>query len=127
MKVLAFSLLLLSAAVAKGLADAEGNSTIAFPKLLSAMVRKMKNTDTEKEKTPSEQIPEIFLQYDDDADGFISAAEFVTHVDVPEEVIPEEYEVFVRWIIMHFDFSSDGKINYEEFLFLFESGIIEEK
>ena len=49
--------------------DADGNGTIDFPEFLTMMARKMRDTDRE------EEIGKSFKIFDENGDGFISAAE----------------------------------------------------
>ena len=132
MKVLVFSLLVLSTAVAKGVVD--GNGNFDFSKFFSTMIKKMNNTDAERSNgtkpnqtklsqtdtvsiSVSYEIIHIFEALDIDGDGFISAAEFLT-VKFPEHIRPDEYEEFVEWMIKQFDFNADGQTDYEEFVLM---------
>merc|ERR1712071_695493 len=92
--------------------DADGNGTIDFPEFLSLMSRKMKDTDTE------EELVEAFKVFDRDGNGFISAAE-LRHVmtNLGEKLTDEEVDEVIR----EADISSEGQVNYEEFVTMMTS------
>ena len=111
MKVLAFSLLVLSAAMAKGALDADGISPRKFPNLLSTMMKmvKMKNKNTEVDIIHDLIEVTMFKVFDRDSDGFITLEEFewwgligVNDMEI-EDVVREN------------DIDGDGQLNYEEF------------
>merc|ERR1712010_71401 len=85
--------------------DADGSGTIDFPEFLNLMARKMKDTDSE------EEIVEAFKVFDEDGNGFISAAE-LRHVmtNLGEKLTDEEADEMIR----EADVDGDGQINYEE-------------
>ena len=82
--------------------EADGNGTIDFPGFLTMMARKMKGTDSE------EAIMEAFKAFDNDGNGFISAAEF-------RQVMTNLGEELADKMIREADVDGDGQINYEEF------------
>eukprot|EP00658_Telonema_sp_P-2_P080734 TRINITY_DN80_c0_g1_i8.p1 TRINITY_DN80_c0_g1~~TRINITY_DN80_c0_g1_i8.p1 ORF type:complete len:289 (-),score=107.37 TRINITY_DN80_c0_g1_i8:177-1043(-) len=75
--------------------DADGSGTIDFPEFLNLMVRKMKDTDSEKE------INEAFKVFDKDGNGFISAAE-LRHVmtNLGEKLTDEEVDEMIHSVNM---------------------------
>ena len=83
-------------------ADGNGKKPIDFPRFLTMMARKMKDTDSE------EDIMEAFKAFDNDDDGFISAAEF-------RQVMTNLGEELTDKMIREADVDGDGQINYEEF------------
>ena len=140
MKVLAFSLLLLSAAVAKGVVDT--NANFDFSKFLSQMVKKMNNPGAERSNgdrtnqtklsqsataivSISYEMKSLFDEIDNDGDGFISASEFLTFMEPLEVIAPEEVKYFVDWMINQLDSNGDGEIDYEEFVNMFDMGVSE--
>jgi len=87
--------------------DVDGNGQIDFNEFLNMMVMKMKDVITE------EEIREAFLLFDNDGNGFISAAE-LRHVmtNLGETLTDEEVEE-----LMHeADANGDGQIDYDEFV-----------
>ncbi|URD87526.1 hypothetical protein MUK42_26602 [Musa troglodytarum] len=102
--------------------DADGNGTIDFPEFLNLMARKMKDTDSEflnlmarkmKDTDSEEELKEAFRVFDEDQNGFISAAE-LRHVmtNLGEKLTDEEVDEMIR----EADVDGDGQINYEEFV-----------
>ncbi|XP_075581547.1 LOW QUALITY PROTEIN: calmodulin-like [Pelecanus crispus] len=85
--------------------DADGNSTTNFPEFLTAVARKMKDTDSE------EEICEASHVFDKDGNGYISAAE-LRHVmaSLGEKVTDDEVDEMMR----EADIDGDGQVNYEE-------------
>jgi len=81
-----------------------GNGTIAFPKFLTMMARKMKDTDLEEEQR------EAFRVFDKDGSGSISAAE-LRHVmkKLGEKLTDEEVDEMIR----EADLDGDEEINFE--------------
>uniref|UniRef100_A0A8C0ANE0 EF-hand domain-containing protein n=1 Tax=Buteo japonicus TaxID=224669 RepID=A0A8C0ANE0_9AVES len=76
--------------------NADGNGIINFPKFLTMMVRKMKDTDSEDESTVSPLRPQP-----QDGNGYISA-----------KLTDEEVDKMIR----EADINGDGQVNYEEFM-----------
>uniref|UniRef100_A0A8D2JFL3 EF-hand domain-containing protein n=1 Tax=Sciurus vulgaris TaxID=55149 RepID=A0A8D2JFL3_SCIVU len=77
--------------------DADGKGTIDFPEFLTMMARKMKDTDI----------------FDEDGNGYISAAE-LRHVmtNLGEKLTDEEVDEMIR----EADIDGEGQVNYEEFV-----------
>ena len=87
--------------------DADGNGTIDFPEFLTMMARKMKDTDSE------EEILEAFKAFDENDDGFISAAEARNVLTkLGEKLTDEEADL----TILEADVDGDSRINYKEFV-----------
>ena len=145
MKVLAFSLLLLSAAVSKSVVDT--NANFDFSKFISQMVKNINNPDAERSNgtkpnqtklsqgatVTSRQICwpnpcvsmlsfvifQIFEEMDHDDDGYISAAEFLSF-DPSKEWCPGDMEKCIQQLIEEVDINGDGQADYKEFVLMFE-------
>ncbi|XP_058046603.1 calmodulin, striated muscle-like [Ahaetulla prasina] len=81
-------------------------SKVDFPKFLSMMARRTRNSDTE------EEIRAAFRVFDHNGDGYVNTAE-LRHVltVVGEKLTAEE----VKLLFKEMDKNGDGKVNYEEF------------
>ncbi|XP_029142127.1 calmodulin, striated muscle-like [Protobothrops mucrosquamatus] len=77
-----------------------------FPRLLSVMARRTRNSDTE------EEIRAAFRVFDRNGDGYVNTAE-LRHVltIVGEKLTDKEVKVLIK----EMDKEGNGKVNYEEF------------
>ena len=115
MKVLAFSLLLLSTAMA-GVVDTDANNSIEFSELLSMMTTKMKDTKTEIRASSPESL-EAFRWFDRDGNGFISAFELQSVGSEIGDLLSDDK---AAEMIREMDIDGDGQISYEEFDLILE-------
>lgn len=85
-------------------ADSDRDGTISFPEFLNYMASKVKQTDAEDE------IRQAFRLFDEDGNGFVSAAE-LHHVmsNMGDKLTDEEVEQMIR----NADVDGDGQVNYE--------------
>ena len=86
--------------------DLNGDGTIDFKEFLCLMIKKMDDTDIDKE------LHEAFGHFDMDRDGYITSHELRTGMmNIGEEYTPEEAEEMIK----EGDLNNDGKIDYDEF------------
>jgi calmodulin len=85
-------------------ADADGTGCVNFTEFLTLMEGKKKDVELE------EDLKDAFRRFDQDDDGFISAAE-LRHVmtNLGEKLTDDEVDDMIR----EADVSGDGQINYE--------------
>ena len=87
--------------------DLNGDGTIDFKEFLCLMIKKMNDTDIDKE------LHEAFDYFDMDRDGYITPHELRTGMmNIGEEYTPEEAEEMIK----EGDLNNDGKIDYDEFM-----------
>ena len=87
--------------------DLNGDGTIDFKEFLCLMIKKMDDTDIDKE------LHETFNHFDMDRDGYITAHELRNGMsNIGEEYTPEEAEEMIK----EGDLDNDGKIDYDEFM-----------
>jgi len=87
--------------------DADGDGAIDFPEFLTMMLRKMNEGDPEKE------LRDVFMVFDKDKSGTISADELRTVMKViGEKVTEQEIEDAIRLA----DTTGDGEVDYDEFI-----------
>lgn len=79
---------------------------VDFPRFLSVMARRTKNSDTE------EEIRAAFRVFDRNGDGYVNTAELRHVLTVVGEKLTDEE---VKLLIKEMDRKGDGKVNYEEF------------
>lgn len=92
--------------------DPKGVGTIDFPDFLSLMIRKTKETDSNKE------VIEAFKVFDKNNDGYITAFE-LKHImhNIGEKLSDEEVDEMIR----EADKDGDGKLKYKEFVAMLAS------
>lgn len=92
--------------------DDDKNGTIHFHDFLTMMAFTMNDTNREQE------IIEAFRVFDQDENGFISAAEF-RHVmiNIGENLTEEDIDIMIR----KGDVNGDGRVKYEEFVTMISS------
>ena len=87
--------------------DMDGSGTIEFKEFLCLMIRKMKDSDPEKE------FMEAFKAFDRDGNGFISEMELrLIMNNLGEKVSSEEIELMIKEV----DNNYDGQIDFKEFV-----------
>ena len=89
------------------LVDEDGDGTIDFEEFILLMEMKMNDSDEEQD------IIEVFKVFDNDGNGYITAAE-LRHVmtNLEEKLTDEEIDEMIN----EADIDGDGQINYEEFV-----------
>ncbi|EDW16096.1 hypothetical protein AWZ03_004805 [Drosophila navojoa] len=89
--------------------DTTGNGSIEFVEFCNLMSKQSVDSDAD------EELREAFKIFDKDEDGFISPAELrFVMVNLGEKLTDEEIDDMIR----EADFDGDGKINYEEFVYM---------
>ncbi|EDV94923.1 calmodulin-related protein 97A [Drosophila grimshawi] len=89
--------------------DTSGDGEIDFQEFCQLMSRQSHENDTE------EELREAFKIFDKDEDGFISPAELrFVMINIGEKLTDEEIDDMIR----EADFDGDGKIDYEEFVYM---------
>jgi calmodulin len=87
--------------------DADGDGAIDFPEFLTMMLRKMNEGDPEKE------LRDVFMVFDKDQSGTISAEELRNVMRViGEKLTDQEIEDAIRLA----DTTGDGEVSYDEFI-----------
>ena len=87
--------------------DADGDGAIDFPEFLTMMLRKMNEGDPEKE------LRDVFMVFDKDKSGTISAEELKSVMKViGEKLTDQEIEDAIRLA----DTTGDGEVDYDEFI-----------
>lgn len=87
--------------------DADGDGAIDFPEFLTMMLRKMNEGDPEKE------LRDVFMVFDKDQSGTISAEELRTVMKViGEKLTDQEIEDAIKLA----DTTGDGEVSYDEFI-----------
>ncbi|XP_030562441.1 neo-calmodulin [Drosophila novamexicana] len=89
--------------------DTVGNGEIDFAAFCTLMSKQSHENDSD------EELREAFKIFDKDEDGFISPAELrFVMINLGEKLTDEEIDDMIR----EADFDGDGKINYEEFVYM---------
>ncbi|EDW16097.1 calmodulin-related protein 97A [Drosophila mojavensis] len=89
--------------------DVTGKEQIDFDKFCSLMCRHAQENDLD------EEFREAFMIFDRNEDGFISPAELrFVMANLGEKLTDEEIDDMIR----EADFDGDGKIDYEEFIYM---------
>ena len=87
--------------------DADGDGAIDFPEFLTMMLRKMNEGDPEKE------LRDVFMVFDKDKSGTISAEELKSVMKViGEKLTDQEIDDAIRLA----DTTGDGEVDYDEFI-----------
>ena len=87
--------------------DADGDGAIDFPEFLTMMLRKMNEGDPEKE------LRDVFMVFDKDQSGTISAEELRNVMRViGEKLTDQEIEDAIKLA----DTTGDGEVSYDEFI-----------
>ena len=87
--------------------DADGDGAIDFPEFLTMMLRKMNEGDPEKE------LRDVFMVFDKDQSGTISADELRNVMKViGEKLTDQEIEDAIKLA----DTTGDGEVSYDEFI-----------
>ena len=87
--------------------DADGNGEIDFPEFLTMMLRKM------NEGNPEKELMDVFMVFDKDGSGTISAEELRSAMKViGEKLTDDEIEDALKLA----DSGGDGEIDYDEFI-----------
>ena len=87
--------------------DADGNGEIDFPEFLTMMLRKM------NEGNPEKELMDVFMVFDKDGSGTISAEELRSAMRViGEKLTDDEIEDAIKLA----DSSGDGEVDYDEFI-----------
>jgi len=87
--------------------DADGNGEIDFPEFLTMMLRKM------NEGNPEKELMDVFMVFDKDGSGTISAEELRAAMKViGEKLTDDEIEDALKLA----DSGGDGEIDYDEFI-----------
>ena len=85
--------------------DTDSSSPIGFPKFLTLVARRMKDTESSQKV-----MTEVFRVFDEDGDGLISAAEL--HHVINNLGVMLTHEEADEMICLA-DIDSDGQVNYE--------------
>ncbi|KAI0748708.1 hypothetical protein C8Q80DRAFT_1121064 [Daedaleopsis nitida] len=95
--------------------DGDGDGTIDFPEFMTMMAPKTPVTPA----TDNEEFTEAFKLFDEDRNGYISAAD-LRHAmgSLGEKLSDSEVDEMIR----EADVDGDGQINYEEFVKMMLSG-----
>ena len=87
--------------------DADGNGEIDFPEFLTMMLRKM------NEGNPEKELMDVFMVFDKDGSGTISAEELRSAMRViGEKLTYDEIEDAIKLA----DTGGDGEVDYDEFI-----------
>ena len=87
--------------------DADGNGEIDFPEFLTMMLRKM------NEGNPEKELMDVFMVFDKDGSGTISAEELRAAMKViGEKLTDDEIEDAIKLA----DSGGDGEVDYDEFI-----------
>ena len=87
--------------------DADGNGEIDFPEFLTMMLRKM------NEGNPEKELMDVFMVFDKDGSGTISAEELRAAMKViGEKLSDDEIEDAIKLA----DSGGDGEVDYDEFI-----------
>ena len=87
--------------------DADGNGEIDFPEFLTMMLRKM------NEGNPEKELMDVFMVFDKDWSGTISAEELRAAMKVIGEKLSEDE---IEDAIKLADSGGDGEVDYDEFI-----------